>query len=125
MVALDLVDWKLEIAKKCGADIVLNPMQCNLTEEINKLTEGLGCDVYIEATGAGSSVKYYCIYPKPRNDEYLFQRQGLNVLARMGRFVEFSVFGRDVTCDWSIISKISYTDHILVHYLYLEVTPRS
>ena len=45
--------------------------------------------------------------PKPRNDEYLFHRQGLNVLARMGRFVEFSVFGRDVTCDWSIISKIS------------------
>jgi len=22
----------------------------------------------------------------------------------MGRFVEFSVFGREVTCDWSIIS---------------------
>merc|ERR1719300_957612 len=38
-------------------------------------------------TGAGSSVK-----------------QGLNVLARLGRFVEYSVFGRDVTCDWSIIS---------------------
>ena len=33
-------------------------MKCNLMEEINKLTEGLGCDVYIEATGAGSSVKY-------------------------------------------------------------------
>jgi len=26
------------------------------------------------------------------------------MLARMGRFVEFSVFGRDVTCDWSVIS---------------------
>ena len=23
------------------------------------------------------------------------------------RFVEFSVFGRDVTCDWSVISTIS------------------
>eukprot|EP00092_Neocalanus_flemingeri_P016659 GFUD01018022.1.p1 GENE.GFUD01018022.1~~GFUD01018022.1.p1 ORF type:complete len:382 (+),score=83.25 GFUD01018022.1:56-1147(+) len=87
IVALDLVDWKLDIAKKCGADIALNPTTCNLTAEINKLTGGLGCDVYIEATGAGSSVK-----------------QGLNVIARMGRFVEFSVFGRDVTCDWSVIS---------------------
>ena len=58
IVALDLVDWKLDIAKKCGADIALNPTKCNLTDEINKLTEGLGCDVYIEATGAGSSVKY-------------------------------------------------------------------
>merc|ERR1712156_1027821 len=59
----------------------------NLTDEINKLSGGLGCDVYIEATGAGPSVK-----------------QGLSMLARMGRFVEFSVFGRDVTCDWSVIS---------------------
>ena len=56
-MALDLVDWKLDIAKKCGADIVLNPTQCDLTKEILALSDGLGCDVYIEATGAGSSVK--------------------------------------------------------------------
>jgi len=87
IVALDLMDWKLDIAKKCGADVVLNPLKCNLTEEVNKLSGGLGCDVYIEATGAGPSVK-----------------QGLSMLARMGRFVEFSVFGRDVECDWSVIS---------------------
>jgi len=86
LVALDMVDWKLDIAKECGADVVLNPSKCNLMEEIMKLTDGLGCDVYIEATGAGGSVK-----------------QGLNIIARLGRFVEFSVFGRDVTCDWSII----------------------
>jgi len=87
IVALDLYDWKLEVAKKCGADIVLNPSKCDLNAEINQLTGGLGCDVYIEATGAGSSVK-----------------QGLSMIARMGRFVEFSVFGREVTCDWSVIS---------------------
>ena len=52
-----MVDWKLDIAKECGADIVLNPSKCNLMEEINNLTDGLGCDVYIEATGAGGSVK--------------------------------------------------------------------
>lgn len=82
-----MMDWKLDVAKKCGADIVLNPSKCDLIDEINKLTDNLGCDVYIEATGAGSSV-----------------RQGLNVISRMGRFVEYSVFGREVTCDWSIIS---------------------
>ena len=26
------------------------------------------------------------------------------MIARMGTFVEFSVFGKDVSCDWSIIS---------------------
>lgn len=87
VIALDLVDWKLDIAKKCGADMVFNPLKCNLKAEIEAVTDGLGCDVYIEATGAGSSVK-----------------QGLNIIARMGIFVEFSVFGKDVTADWSIIS---------------------
>ena len=108
LVALDMVDWKLDIAKQCGADIVLNPGKCNLMEEINKLTDGLGCDVYIEATGAGGSVKFvenlssnYFYFPS-----FLF-RQGLNIIARLGRFVEFSVFGRDVTCDWSIIGNSS------------------
>ncbi len=58
IVALDLMDWKLDVAKKCGADIVLNPSKCNLIEEIMKLTDDLGCDVYIEASGAGPSVRY-------------------------------------------------------------------
>lgn len=56
-MALDLMDWKLDVAKKCGADVVLNPSKCNLIEEILKLTDDLGCDVYIEASGAGPSVR--------------------------------------------------------------------
>ena len=57
VVALDLVDWKLDIAKKCGADLVLNPGKVDLKTQIDNITDGLGCDVYIEATGAGSSVR--------------------------------------------------------------------
>ena len=104
LIALDMVDWKLDIAKQCGADVVLNPGKCNLMEEINKLTDGLGCDVYIEATGAGGSVKFVGNFIiEPFLFSLFFFRQGLNIIARLGRFVEFSVFGRDVTCDWSII----------------------
>ncbi|TRY71951.1 hypothetical protein TCAL_03938 [Tigriopus californicus] len=87
LIALDMQDWKLEVAKKCGADIVLNPSKVDLQQEIKTLSEGFGCDVYIEATGHPSSVV-----------------QGLNCIARMGRFVEFSVFGKEVSADWSIIS---------------------
>ena len=57
VVALDLMDWKLDVAKKCGADVVINPSKCNLIDEIMKLTDDLGCDVYIEASGAGPSVR--------------------------------------------------------------------
>ena len=45
------------MAKKCGADVVLNPAKCNVVEEVRSLTGGFGCDVYIEATGHPQSVK--------------------------------------------------------------------
>ncbi len=48
---------QLEIARKCGADVVLNPTKCDLSAEVGRLTEGYGCDVYIEATGHPQSVK--------------------------------------------------------------------
>jgi len=38
----------LEAAKACGADLVLNPLKCNLKKEIEALTDGYGCDVYLE-----------------------------------------------------------------------------
>lgn len=49
-------------------------------------TEGYGCDIYIEATGHPSSVS-----------------QGMEMIRKLGRFVEFSVFGEPVTLDWSVI----------------------
>lgn len=51
LIALDMLDFKLDVAKACGADVVLNPSKCNVVEEILARTEGYGCDVYIEATG--------------------------------------------------------------------------
>ncbi|XP_064394704.1 erythritol/L-threitol dehydrogenase-like [Halichondria panicea] len=87
LIALDLYDWKLEIAQKCGADVVLNPTKCDLYAEVGRLSEGYGCDAYIEATGHPQSV-----------------RQGLQMIAKHGRFVEYSVFGKETSADWTIIS---------------------
>ena len=79
---------QLEIAKKCGSNVIaLNPAKVDLKKEIDALTDGYGCDVYVELTGNPQSV-----------------RQGLDCIARHGRFVEYAVFGKEVTADWSIIS---------------------
>ena len=48
---------QLDVAKKCGADVTLNPSQCDVVEYVRSLTGGHGCDVYIEATGHPQSVK--------------------------------------------------------------------
>lgn len=80
-------DDRLELAKKFGADIVMNPGKDDVEEKIKELTDGYGCDVYIEAAGHPSSVA-----------------QGLSMIRKLGTFIEFSVFDQDVTVDWSIIS---------------------
>jgi len=85
-VVLDMNENRLAKAKEFGADIVLNPGKVDVVEQIQEMTGGYGCDIYIEATGHPSSVK-----------------QGLEMIRKMGRFVEFSVFGDLVTVDWSII----------------------
>lgn len=87
LVVLDTKPERLEMAKKFGADFVFNPMIDDVVKIVKDMTDGYGCDVYIEATGHPSSVV-----------------QGLDMIRKLGRFVEFSVFGQDVTVDWSIIS---------------------
>ncbi|MBI1926477.1 alcohol dehydrogenase catalytic domain-containing protein [Candidatus Poribacteria bacterium] len=86
LIAVDLVDYRLEIAKKLGADEGLNPGKEDAVEKVLNLTEGYGCDVYIEATGHPSAVE-----------------QGLRMIRKAGTFVEFSVMREPVTVDWTII----------------------
>jgi erythritol/L-threitol dehydrogenase len=87
LVVLDLRDNRLELAKKFGADIVMNPSKEDVVQKILDMTDGYGCDVYINATGYADSVL-----------------QGLKAIRKMGTFVEFGVFNDLATIDWSIIS---------------------
>jgi threonine dehydrogenase-like Zn-dependent dehydrogenase len=87
IVALDLQDSKLDLAKACGADVTINIGREDPFEPILDLTEGYGADVYLEGTGHPSAVG-----------------QGLKALRKLGTYVEYSVFKEDVTVDWSIIS---------------------
>jgi len=86
VVALDLKESRLRVAEHCGADLTLNPSEVDVVDEILKMTDGYGCDVYIEATGHPESVN-----------------TGLQMIRRLGTFVEFSVMREPATVDWTII----------------------
>lgn len=86
LIVLDMKDERLEKAKEFGADIVMNPAKEDVVKKVKDMTDGYGCDIYIEATGHPASVE-----------------QGLKMIRKLGRFVEFSVFGKPATIDWSII----------------------
>ena len=86
LIVVDMVKERLDLACRYGADVVINPKDDDAISIVKSLTGGYGCDVYIEATGSPSGAV-----------------QGLDLIRKLGRFVEFSVFGHDTTVDWSII----------------------
>jgi threonine dehydrogenase-like Zn-dependent dehydrogenase len=89
LIALDMKPKRLEMALKLGADLAIDVSQGDAIQRVLDLTEGYGCDVYIEATGAGPAVV-----------------QGLQMLRRLGTMVEFSVHAGPVAVDWSIIGDV-------------------
>ena len=98
LIVLDMMENRLEKAKEFGADIVLNPGKEDVVKAVQDMTEGYGCDIYIEATGAPASVI-----------------QGLSMIRKLGTFVEFSVFGKETTVDWSIIGDRKELDILGAH----------
>lgn len=86
LVVIDMVPERLALAREYGAHVTINPATDDALAIIHGLTDGYGCDVYIETTGVPAGVT-----------------QGLNVIRKLGRFVEFSVFGKETSADWSII----------------------
>ena len=51
IVSIDLVDARLDAAKRMGADVIVNPSREGALEIVEGLSGGLGADVTIEAVG--------------------------------------------------------------------------
>ena len=51
LVAIDLSEFRLDVARAHGATHAVNPQSCDLGEAINTITNGHGVDCIIEATG--------------------------------------------------------------------------
>ncbi len=86
VIGIEVKENRLAVAKAHGADVVLSPTDCDVAEEIKKITNGRGCDVYIEASGSEKSVT-----------------QGIDALVNHGRFIQMGVFPDEVKANWNII----------------------
>ena len=97
LMVSDISDNRLKLAKKDGADIILNPSRVNLKEEVFINTGGKGADVIITA----------CSIPS-------VQEEALDLAAKLGRINFFGGLpeGKD-----SIIFKSN-----IVHYRQLKIT---
>jgi threonine dehydrogenase-like Zn-dependent dehydrogenase len=86
LIAVDAKAYRLELALRLGADVAIDVTADDAVQRIRDLTEGYGCDVYVEASGNPKGVL-----------------QGLQALRKLGTFVEFSVFNEPATIDWTLI----------------------
>jgi erythritol/L-threitol dehydrogenase len=86
LIALDTKNYRLELARKLGADFAINPLEEDAVARVKSLTEGYGCDVYIEITGSAKA-----------------PQQGLAMIRRLGTLVAFSVLNEPATIDWNLV----------------------
>jgi len=98
IVASDPDENRLGIAKELGADITVNPEKEDIVNIVKDLTNGLGCDVVLEASGYSKAVK-----------------QAIDMLRRRGRLMEFGVFTEKVCVDFSIISDVKELEIVGAH----------
>ncbi|HUZ18445.1 MAG TPA: galactitol-1-phosphate 5-dehydrogenase [Spirochaetia bacterium] len=56
VIAVDIEEEKLALAKKLGADVGLNPKRVDVPAEVRKLTDGRGADVSFEVVGIGATL---------------------------------------------------------------------
>jgi L-iditol 2-dehydrogenase len=71
VLAVDINEFRLDLAKKLGADKLINPLKSDLSEAILKETEGKGANVTLEAVG----------YAKTFADAINITRMGGHVVA--------------------------------------------
>ncbi len=98
LIGLDMRANRRTVALEFGADAVLDPSSTDVQAAIRAVTEDYGCDVYIEAAGAESSVN-----------------QGLAAIRNLGRFVQFGVFPKEICADWNIIGDTKEIDILGSH----------
>ncbi len=84
LIAVDTKDYRLDLARKLGADVTINPLEEDAVSRVKALTEGYGCDVFIEATGNAKA-----------------PQMGLEMIRRLGTLVAFSVVAENSTIDWN------------------------
>ena len=88
---------KLDLARSRGTDVI-DVSSATPIETVKAMTDGYGADVYFEGTGHPSAVG-----------------QGLQLLRKLGRYVEYSVFGNEVSVDWTIVSDDKELDVLGAH----------
>lgn len=88
LIALGTTPENLALAQRLGADAAVNVRTENAVERVRELTDGLGCDVFIECSGAAASAA-----------------TGIQALRRRGRMMVYGVYTQQGALDLNEIGQ--------------------
>lgn len=88
LIALSATDKSLNIAREYGVKDVINVLTEDAPTRVRELTDGMGCDVFIECSGIASSAA-----------------TGLDCLKKRGRLVLYGVYTRNGDINLNEISQ--------------------
>lgn len=98
VVALDVDDRALAVAKRLGADYAFNVSDGAFKDAVRDLTDGLGCHVYLEASGYGGSIE-----------------NGIDLLRKRGRMMIYGVYSSKVAIDFTQVGEFKELELIGGH----------
>ena len=129
IIAIDIEQSRLDIAKKQNlADFYINPLNCNLEEEIKNITEGRGADKVIEAAGSKDTFETAWKIARPNAIVAVValyeENQTLPLPKMYGKNLTFKTGGIDAIHSEKLIKLISEgkinTDFLITHTFKLE-----
>lgn len=105
VVVVDVLDGKLQLAKRLGADIIINSTQVDPVEAVKELTLGKGADVVVEAAGSEQSIN-----------------QCTEMIKHNGKFVWYSWITQPVKLNISRWHDdgLAFLNTCLVHHTYQQ-----
>lgn len=98
LIVADVDEHRLSIARKLGADVIINSQQENVVRKVRELTGRVGCDVVLEASGHPAAVD-----------------QAISMLRKQGRMMEFGVFAEKASVDFSMVGDVKELEIVGAH----------
>lgn len=106
ILASDLSDYRLDMAKRMGADITLNPTTDDVLAMVMEVTEGEGIDVLLEMSGAPAAIDQGFASLKPGGEAALLGLTSNSLNFNLDDHVIFKgasvygIVGRRLWVDW-------------------------
>jgi threonine 3-dehydrogenase len=106
ILASDLSDYRLDMAKRMGADITLNPTTDDVLAKVMEVTEGEGIDVLLEMSGAPAAIDQGFSALKPGGEAALLGLTSNSLNFNLDDHVIFKgasvygIVGRRLWVDW-------------------------